>query len=180
MDNGIPVYWQGQQVGQCTAVRQGLYLRFDCQCGPARGQVLRLVLRGGGENLSLGIPVPEGGQLRLSRRILARQIPSEYRLELQDCTAPLVPPKPEPVPEPEPAPKPEPVPEPEPAPKPEPAPEPEPAPKPEPEPQCPAPWQLPEDGVVYQPGRPIAGLDNLEALRAAADENGVIRLYQKD
>ena len=36
----------------------------------------------------------------------------------------------------------------------------------------------PEEAVVYDPAKPILGLANLEALRAAADENGVIRLYK--
>ena len=40
-----PVYEDGRQVGTCTVARQGLYLRFDCRCGPADGRILRLVLR---------------------------------------------------------------------------------------------------------------------------------------
>ncbi len=136
-----PVYEDGRQVGTCTVARQGLYLRFDCRCGPADGRILRLVLRSPAGDVSLGIPAPEEGILQLRKGIPAKRMPQgdEFRLELLDSR-----PKPVPVPEPEPAPTPEPIPEPEPAPMPEPIPEPEPAPMPEPIPEPePAPMSEP-------------------------------------
>ena len=148
-----PVYEDGRQVGTCTVARQGLYLRFDCRCGPADGRILRLVLRSPAGDVSLGIPAPEEGILQLRKGIPAKRMPQgdEFRLELLDSR-----PKPVPVPEPEPAPTPEPIPEPEPAPMPEPIPEPEPAPMsepiPEPEPApMPEPISEPESAPIPEP-----------------------------
>ena len=198
-----PVYEDGRQVGTCTVARQGLYLRFDCRCGPADGRILRLVLRSPAGDVSLGIPAPEEGILQLRKGIPAKRMPQgdEFRLELLDSR-----PKPVPVPEPEPAPTPEPIPEPEPAPMPEPIPEPEPAPMPEPisEPEsAPIPEPIPEleaapmpepapepapvgtgdaippEGYVYDPEGPLPGLDRLEALRAVTEEDGTVRIFQE-
>ena len=146
-----PVYEDGRQVGTCTVARQGLYLRFDCRCGPADGRILRLVLRSPAGDVSLGIPAPEEGILQLRKGIPAKRMPQgdEFRLELLDSR-----PKPVPVPEPEPAPTPKPIPEPEPAPMPEPIPEPEPAPMPEPIPEpepAPMPEPIPEPEPVPMP-----------------------------
>ena len=148
-----PVYEDGRQVGTCTVARQGLYLRFDCRCGPADGRILRLVLRSPAGDVSLGIPAPEEGILQLRKGIPAKRMPQgdEFRLELLDSR-----PKPVPVPEPEPAPMPEPIPEPEPAPMSEPIPEPEPAPTPEPIPEpepapMPEPISEPESAPIPEP-----------------------------
>ena len=178
-----PVYEDGRQVGTCTVARQGLYLRFDCRCGPADGRILRLVLRSPAGDVSLGIPAPEEGILQLRKGIPAKRMPQgdEFRLELLDSR-----PKPVPVPEPEPAPTPkpipEPIPEPESAPMPEPIPEPEAAPMPEPAPE-PAPVgtgdAIPPEGYVYDPEGPLPGLDRLEALRAVTEEDGTVRIFQE-
>lgn len=178
-----PVYEDGRQVGTCTVARQGLYLRFDCRCGPADGRILRLVLRSPAGDVSLGIPAPEEGILQLRKGIPAKRVPQgdEFRLELLDSR-----PKPVPVPEPEPAPTPkpipEPIPEPEPAPMAEPIPEPEAAPMPEPVPG-PAPGgtgdAIPPEGYVYDPEGPLPGLDRLEALRAVTEEDGTVRIFQE-
>ena len=198
-----PVYEDGRQVGTCTVARQGLYLRFDCRCGPADGRILRLVLRSPAGDVSLGIPAPEEGILQLRKGIPAKRMPQgdEFRLELLDSRpkpvpvpepepAPTPKPIPEPIPEPEPAPMPEPIPEPEPAPMPEPMPEPEPAPMPEPVPE-PEPMPVPEpapagtgdaippEGYVYDPEGPLPGLDRLEALRAVTEEDGTVRIFQE-
>ena len=186
-----PVYEDGRQVGTCTVARQGLYLRFDCRCGPADGRILRLVLRSPAGDVSLGIPAPEEGILQLRKGIPAKRMPQgdEFRLELLDSRPKPVPvpepepaPTPEPIPEPEPAPMPEPIPEPEPAPMPEPIPEPEAAPMPEPAPE-PAPVgtgdAIPPEGYVYDPEGPLPGLDRLEALRAVTEEDGTVRIFQE-
>ena len=70
-----PVYEDGRQVGTCTVARQGLYLRFDCRCGPADGRILRLVLRSPAGDVSLGIPAPEEGILQLRKGIPAKRMP---------------------------------------------------------------------------------------------------------
>ena len=190
-----PVYEDGRQVGTCTVARQGLYLRFDCRCGPADGRILRLVLRSPAGDVSLGIPAPEEGILQLRKGIPAKRMPQgdEFRLELLDSRpkpvpvpepepAPTPKPIPEPIPEPEPAPMPEPIPEPESAPMPEPIPEPEAAPMPEPAPE-PAPVgtgdAIPPEGYVYDPEGPLPGLDRLEALRAVTEEDGTVRIFQE-
>ena len=190
-----PVYEDGRQVGTCTVARQGLYLRFDCRCGPADGRILRLVLRSPAGDVSLGIPAPEEGILQLRKGIPAKRVPQgdEFRLELLDSRpkpvpvpepepAPTPKPIPEPIPEPEPAPMPEPIPEPEPAPMSEPIPEPEAAPMPEPVPG-PAPGgtgdAIPPEGYVYDPEGPLPGLDRLEALRAVTEEDGTVRIFQE-
>ena len=198
-----PVYEDGRQVGTCTVARQGLYLRFDCRCGPADGRILRLVLRSPAGDVSLGIPAPEEGILQLRKGIPAKRMPQgdEFRLELLDSRPKPVPvpepepaPTPKPIPEPEPAPMPEPIPEPEPAPMPEPIPEPESAPMPEPIPEpeaAPMPEPAPEpapvgtgdaippEGYVYDPEGPLPGLDRLEALRAVTEEDGTVRIFQE-
>ena len=186
-----PVYEDGRQVGTCTVARQGLYLRFDCRCGPADGRILRLVLRSPAGDVSLGIPAPEEGILQLRKGIPAKRMPQgdEFRLELLDSRPKPVPvpepepaPTPKPIPEPEPAPMPEPIPEPESAPMPEPIPEPEAAPMPEPAPE-PAPVgtgdAIPPEGYVYDPEGPLPGLDRLEAVRAVTEEDGTVRIFQE-
>ena len=92
-----PVYRDGAAVGQCQFRRKGLYWVLSCTCGPARGQILRLVLLGGREPHSLGIPVPENGTLHLDRTLAVKSLPEPetLRLELWDLHQP---PRPEPEP----------------------------------------------------------------------------------
>lgn len=242
-----PVVYQGETVGQCRVEKRGLYAHFYCQAGPERGLILRLVLHSEEGTLPLGIPLPQEGELVLTKKIPAKRLPDgqTYRVELVSAyeeAAPIpekapeqkVEPKPEPKqetkPEPQMEPEPEMEPEPqaeleqdvepepqtepeqemepepqaepepemepkpqaepeqemepepqtdpeqEPDPEPTPEPDPEPTPEPKPEPDW-NPKPQPETGIPYSPNRPIPGLENLEKLRAAADENGVIRLY---
>lgn len=175
-----PVTRDGQQVGQCTIARQGLYWLLTCDCGPADGHVLRLMTRSPQGPVSLGIPVPEEGVLRLCRKIPGYQMPQEGPMELwlTDCNHPSEPvpqpmpePMPEPTPEPMPEPMPEPVPEPTPEPTPEPMPEPTPEPMPEPNPEPAA------DGQDYDPNMPIAELEKLDQLRAWMDSDGDMKIY---
>lgn len=90
LEGSWPVYEGGRQVGTCTVARQGLYLRFDCRCGPADGRILRLVLRSASGDVSLGIPAPENGILQLRKGIPAKRLPQEdeFRLELLDSRYP--------------------------------------------------------------------------------------------
>lgn len=159
-----PVTRDGQQVGQCTIARQGLYWLLTCDCGPADGHVLRLMSRSPQGPISLGIPVPEEGVLRLCRKIPGYQMPQEGPMELwlTDCNHPL-----EPMPQPTPEPMPEPMPEPTPEPEPEPTPEPMPEPNPEPTADC-------QD---YDPNMPIAELEKLDQLRAWMDSDGDMKIY---
>ena len=108
LEGSWPVYEGGRQVGTCTVARQGLYLRFDCRCGPADGRILRLVLRSASGDVSLGIPAPENGILQLRKGIPAKRLPQEdeFRLELLDSRPRPVPPVPGPELQPEPEPQP--------------------------------------------------------------------------
>ncbi len=237
-----PVVYQGETVGHCRVEKRGLYAHFYCQAGPERGLILRLILESEEGTLPLGIPLPQAGELVLTKKIPAKRLPDgqTYRIELvsayeeaapmpEQAGKPETNPEPEAepeqkveseptetVPEPQPAPEAEPEAvqeaekepepeavqeaEPEPETNPEPIPEaesesvpaleaapepeqvqppesvPESRPEPKPEPDW-NPKPQPVSGIPYSPNMPIPGLENLEQLRAAADENGVIRLY---
>lgn len=162
---------EGTPAGTISVTAKGSRTVFD-YAGPVMKEVRRLALLSSGTALSLGIPVPKEGELRLHRAMSrlelgdfrweeARGVLTDPEAELSALIAPPEPdPKAEPVPEPEtppeektppePAPEPETPPEeetpPEPDPDPEPVPEPEPEPEPEPvlEPEPPKPEPEPE------------------------------------
>lgn len=163
LEGSWPVYEGGRQVGTCTVARQGLYLRFDCRCGPADGRILRLVLRSASGDVSLGIPAPENGILQLRKGIPAKRLPQEdeFRLELLDS-------RPRPVP---------------PVPGPELQPEPEPESEPQPEMEAEQAYdpaaRIPPEGVVYQPGQPVPELDQWNDLRAVMGDDGVLRIFKE-
>lgn len=207
-----PVVYQGETVGHCRVEKRGLYAHFYCQAGPERGLILRLILESEEGTLPLGIPLPQAGELVLTKKIPAKRLPDgqTYRIELVSAYEEAAPMpeqagKPETNPEPEAEPEqkveseptetvpepeavrqaePEAVPEaeeePEAAPEPEQVPPQESVPESRPEPKPEPDWNpkpQPVSGIPYSPNMPIPGLENLEQLRAAADENGVIRLY---
>ncbi len=75
MDGSLKIFAGETVIGSAEAVREGLYLRFLCRCGPPRGQILHLVATCGDRQEKLGIPAPEGGELVLRRKIPARRLP---------------------------------------------------------------------------------------------------------
>lgn len=70
----FPVYADGSQKGTVTVTWDGLMLAIECACdhdgppAPTPGHVPRLVALCDGKYVPLGIPVPQGGALRLARR----------------------------------------------------------------------------------------------------------------
>lgn len=179
----------GAPAGAVSVTARGPRTVFDYS-GPLAEGVRRLSLLSHGAALSLGIPVPEGGALRLHRTMTRLELggfePEGAGAVLTEPDADLsalavfqeeTPPEPisEPEPEtpPEPEPIPEPISEPEPEPMPEPIPEPEPEPIPETEPE-PAPMPrltpAPEEGWYLEPdpGRHILDPE----LKKAADTAG--------
>lgn len=75
MDGSLKIFAGETVIGSAEAVREGLYLRFLCRCGPPKGQILHLVATCGDRQEKLGIPAPEGGELVLRRKIPARRLP---------------------------------------------------------------------------------------------------------
>lgn len=75
----LPVYIDGRAEGGVSIAKQSAHLLLTVRMRPI-GRVARLYLYGDGEPFYLGIPVPEGDELRLMRRLTptqARAIPAE-------------------------------------------------------------------------------------------------------
>lgn len=174
---------EGAPAGAISVAARGPRTVFD-YAGPVTKEVRRLVLTSPGAALSLGIPVPEGGALRLHRAMTRLELggfqPEGAGAVLADLDADLaaLAAAPEPEPESEPAPAPEPAPEPEPAPVPESVPVSEPIPEPIPEP-VPEPKQetvprltpAPAEGWYLEPdpGRHILDAELKRAAETAGE-----------
>ena len=65
------VYDQGAVIGTATAERDGLYWQVHAACHKAGGGFVRLYAHEDGKCERLGVLIPEGDTLRLSRRIAA-------------------------------------------------------------------------------------------------------------
>ena len=78
--------------GTLQIARDGAYLRFLYR-GPVTERVQRLVAAGGNGTLSLGIPAPRDGALRLEKRFSAAELvelgEAPWRFCLLDADAPL-------------------------------------------------------------------------------------------
>ncbi len=71
----FPIFADGAQVGSLTVTRDGLYWQLDAICRPQPGGVTRLYgAPPDGAPQRLGVFVPEGAQLHLTRKIAARQL----------------------------------------------------------------------------------------------------------
>ena len=80
----VPVYVDGEEVGSLTVERRGQWTVADVRMRPV-GRVVRLTVYGERE-FYLGVPVPEGDGLRMTRRLTqteARRFPRmpEYAAE---------------------------------------------------------------------------------------------------
>ncbi len=67
--------YEGKPCGTGRARREGLYMIVDCDSEPVTGEVVRAYLPTAGEPCCLGVLVPEGGRLRLTRRIPTSRFP---------------------------------------------------------------------------------------------------------
>lgn len=74
MEGKYPVLMGGQQIGEATVRREGLYLCFFCRCRLSGEMICRLVAEAGGKKENLGIPVPEGDSFLLQTRIPAKRL----------------------------------------------------------------------------------------------------------
>ena len=72
MEERYPVRVDGRDAGVLTVSREGLWSVFSLRCADP-GRLLRLSVYGDGAEGYLGVPEPEGGELRLVRRFSAAQ-----------------------------------------------------------------------------------------------------------
>ena len=64
----------GEAVGQATVRRQGLYWQFSCRCDLSGETVCRIRVRCGEKEVDLGIPVPEGRDFVLRKKLPAKKL----------------------------------------------------------------------------------------------------------
>ena len=64
----------GRPVGQAAGFREGLYLYFDCRCRLSGETVCRIRVRCGEKEVALGIPVPEGRDFVLRKKLPAKKL----------------------------------------------------------------------------------------------------------
>ena len=69
------VYEGGAVCGALTAAREGLYWALDARCRAQAGVVRLYACAPDGTRQSLGVLMPEGGDLRLRRRVSASTLP---------------------------------------------------------------------------------------------------------
>lgn len=74
----------GRAVGQAAVFQNGLYLYFECRCRLTGETVCRIRVKCGGKEEDLGIPVPEGREFVLRRKLPAKRLGAgvpEFRVE---------------------------------------------------------------------------------------------------
>lgn len=64
----------GRTVGQAAVFQNGLYLYFECRCRLTGETVCRIRVRCGEKEEDLGIPVPEGREFVLRRKLPAKRL----------------------------------------------------------------------------------------------------------
>ena len=65
----FPVFFGGQTVGEVRVSKTGLYYRFDCSCTPPDSNIYRITLSCNDVEVNLGICVPSGENLGLTKRL---------------------------------------------------------------------------------------------------------------
>lgn len=73
MEGNYPLQYGKSRVGEVTVTRQGLYYRFDCRCRLEAGKIVRIRVRCGTAEESLGIPMPKGNAFSLVARLPVRR-----------------------------------------------------------------------------------------------------------
>lgn len=84
----LPLLLDGIEAGEVHIEREGLYLHFQAECDTIPEVPCRLLLRGERGTLSLGVPEPADGCLRLRKKLSLREADTAGRLlrgELQRC-----------------------------------------------------------------------------------------------
>ncbi len=79
MQEVYEVRFQGRQMGSAVIRREGLYCRVTCQCEMADSRIYVLYAGGDGQQLRLGVPVPQRGMLFLETKIPAKRFPEKIR-----------------------------------------------------------------------------------------------------
>ena len=69
----VPIYIDGNEAGTLTVERQGPVTVMTADMTDA-GRVVRLTVYGGGKAGYLGVPAPENGRLRLTKRLSPSQM----------------------------------------------------------------------------------------------------------
>ncbi len=73
MEGCYEVYLGNAAVGKVQILPEGLYLRITCRCAAPQDQIYRLCAEIGDRRESIGVVVPEGDGLRLTKRIPAKR-----------------------------------------------------------------------------------------------------------
>ena len=74
MEGVFDITLGGRPVGQAAVFREGLYLYFDCRCRLSGETVCRIRVRRGEKEADLGIPVPEGRDFVLRKKLPAKKL----------------------------------------------------------------------------------------------------------
>lgn len=75
MEWTVQMEYEGEPCGEAVLRREGLYMSVACDCRIVTDQVVRAYLTGAGEPYCLGVLAPEGGRLRLRRRVPVSRFP---------------------------------------------------------------------------------------------------------
>lgn len=75
MEREIPMRCGGDTVGQAIVSREGLYYRVRCSCKPISTDVLRAYGSVDGQDVLLGVLMPEDDRLTLERRFACSAVP---------------------------------------------------------------------------------------------------------
>ena len=63
------ITWNGKQVGQAQAEREGLYYKFTCVCDFSDDEIHRIIVSDGKTVVKLGVCIPDGDKFCLSTRV---------------------------------------------------------------------------------------------------------------
>ena len=74
MEGVFDITLGGRSVGQAAVFQKGLYLYFDCRCRLSGETVCRIRVRCGEKEADLGIPVPEGRDFVLRKKLPAKKL----------------------------------------------------------------------------------------------------------
>ena len=71
------IYRGGEKIGKAEVRREGLYYRFRCCCDLTGEVMYRLTVTCGDKTENLGIPVPNGNEFVLSKRLPVSRFTAE-------------------------------------------------------------------------------------------------------
>lgn len=77
MENCYEVFFGKELVGKVQLLREGLYYRVICRCEVSGKQIYRLFAQVGAQKLNLGVLIPDGNGLYLSKKIPVKRFNCE-------------------------------------------------------------------------------------------------------